>query len=129
MFKDYYIMLNKRLQHLHKLSQGFRSKWVDTINKDNNFFQYNSGDLVYLILPLTSQLWTSSRKVAIQYVGSVVIYKIIDPHKYLLMTLDVKILRGLFKHERLKPAIVRTSQGNVCNLVELKQIINIRMKI
>ena len=24
------------------------------INKDRNFFQYNSGDLVYIILPLTS---------------------------------------------------------------------------
>ena len=30
------------------------------------------------------------------YVGPVVIYKIIDPHNYLLMELDGKILRGLF---------------------------------
>ena len=29
------------------------------------------------------------------------------------MTLDGKILRGLFEHERLKPAVIRTSQGNV----------------
>ena len=28
----------------------------------------------------------------IKYVGPVVIYKIIDPHNYLLMTLDGKIL-------------------------------------
>ena len=40
------------------------------------------------------------------------------------MTLDRKILRGLFKHERLKPAILRTSKGNVSNLSQLKQIIN-----
>ena len=39
------------------------------------------------------------------------------------MTLDGKILKGLFKHERLKPAIIRTSQGNVCNLAQFKQII------
>ena len=33
------------------------------------------------------------------------------------MMLDGKILRGLFEHERLKPANIRTSQGNVHNLV------------
>ena len=68
------------------------------INKDRTFFQYNSGDLVYIISLLTSQLHTISRKVMIKYIGPVVIYKIIDPHDYLLMTLDSKILRGLFKH-------------------------------
>ena len=61
----------------------------------------------------------------IKYVGPVVIYKIIDPHNYLLMTLDGKILRGLFEHKRLKPAILRTSEGNVSNLSQLKQIINV----
>ena len=86
------------------------------LNKDRNFFQYNSGDLVYFISPLTSQLHTASRQVTIKYIGLVVIYKIIDPHNHLLMTLDGKILRGLFEHERLKPANIRTSQGNMCNL-------------
>ena len=103
-FKDYYILLNKRLQYLHKLLQDFKSKRLVMINKDRTFFQYNSGDLVYIISPLTSQLCTTSRKVMIKYVGPVVIYKIIDPHNYLLMTLDRKILRELFEHERLKLA-------------------------
>ena len=61
----------------------------------------------------------------IKYEGPIVIYKIIDPHNYLFMTLDGKILRGLFKHEGLKPAILRTSEGNVSNLSQLKQIINV----
>ena len=56
------------------------------------------------------------------YVGPVVVYKIIDPHNYLLMTLDGKILRGIFEHKRLKPAIIRTNQGNVQNLADLRQI-------
>ena len=72
------------------------------INKDRNFFQYNSEDLVYTISPLTSQLRTSSRKIAIKYIGPFVVYKIIDPHNYLLMMLDGKISRGLFEHKRLK---------------------------
>ena len=88
------------------------------INKNCEDFQYNSRDLVYIISPLTSQLRTSSRKVTIKYVGSLVIYKIVDPHNYLLMTLDGKILRGLFEFERLKPGTIRTSHGNVCTLVQ-----------
>ena len=61
----------------------------------------------------------------IKYIEPVVIYKIIDPHNYLLMTLDGKILRGLFECERLKPVILRTSTGNVSNLSQLKQVINV----
>ena len=83
------------------------------INKDRNFFQYNGGDLVYIISPLTTLLCTASREIMIKYVGPVVIYKIIDPHNYLLMTLDGTIIRGLFEHERLKPANIRMSKGNV----------------
>ena len=37
------------------------------------------------------------------------------------MTLDGKILRGLFEYEQLKPAIVRTSQENVYYLPQLKK--------
>ena len=66
------------------------------INKEGENFQYKGGDLVYIISPITSQLCTASCKMAIKYVGPVVIYKIVDPHNYLIMTLDGKILRGIF---------------------------------
>ena len=49
------------------------------INKNRAFFQYKSGDLVYIISPLMSQLCTASQKVTIKYVGPVVKNKIIDP--------------------------------------------------
>ena len=44
----------------------------------------------------------------IKYVGPVVIYKIIDPHNYLLMTLDDKILRGLFEHKSVQLANIKS---------------------
>ena len=44
------------------------------IKKDRSFAQYNSGDLVYIISPLTNHLHTASRKFMIKYVGPVVIY-------------------------------------------------------
>ena len=98
------------------------------INKDRTFLQYKGGDLVYIISPLTSQLCTASHKLKIKYVGPVVIYKIIDAHNYLHMTLDGRLLRGLFEHERLKPTNIGTSQGNIQNLAQLKQIMNAGFK-
>ena len=95
------------------------------INNNRKDFQYNSRDLVYIISPLTSQLRTNSRKVTIKYIGPLVIYKIVDPHNYLLMTLDGKILRGLFEFERIKPTTLRTSHGNVNMLAQLKQILSL----
>ena len=47
-------------------------------------------------------------------------YKITDPQNYLLMTFDCKILRDLFEHKRLRPAIIRTNQRIICNLSQLK---------
>ena len=72
---------------------------------------------------------TNSQKIAVKYVGPAVIYKIIDPHNYLLMTLDEVMLRGIFEHERLKPAIVRTNQGKVNNLAKLKHVMNTELKL
>ena len=80
------------MKYLQDILQQFKSKHLVMINKNCEDFQYTSGDLVYIISPLTSQLRTSSRKVTIKYVGPLVIYKIVDPHIYLLMTLDGKIL-------------------------------------
>ena len=45
------------------------------------------------------------------------------------MTLDRVMLRGIFEHKRLKPAVIRTNQGNVQNLAELKQIKSMELKL
>ena len=95
------------------------------MNKDREYFQYNSGNLVYLIYPTTSQLRTSSRKFGVNYVGPLVVYKIVDPHNYLLMTIDGQLMRGLFEHERLKPAILKMDKGNVNTLSALKRVMNL----
>ena len=129
MYREYFLQLRKRSGYLHKLLQDFWMKRLALINKDREDFQYNSGDLVYIILPLISQLRTASRKVSIKYVGPLVVYKIVDPHNYLLITLDGKLLRGLFEHERLKPAVIRTNQGNVTNLSKLKQVMSSRLLV
>ena len=78
-YREYFLQLRKSLAYLHKLLQDFWMKILALINKDREDFQYNSRDLVYIILPLTSQLRTASRKVSIKYVGLLVVYKIVDP--------------------------------------------------
>ena len=121
-YKEYYTQLGKRLQYLHKLLQDTRTKRLALMNKERDYFQYNGRDLMYIISPLTSQLRTASRKITIKYVGPLAIYKIVDHHNYLLITLDGKLLRRLFEHERLKPAVIRTNHDNVTNLSKLRQI-------
>ena len=91
-FTEYYKLLEKWMKYLPDIFQQFKSKHLAMINKNHEDFQYDSGDLVYIISSLTSQLRTSSRKVTIKYLGPLAIYKIVDPHNYLLMTLDRKIL-------------------------------------
>ena len=63
----------------------------------------------------------------VKYVGPLAVYKIIDPHNYLLMTLDGKLLWGLFEHKRIQPAVIRTSEGSITNLACLKQVISVGM--
>ena len=121
--------MNKRIKYLQDILFNFKSKRLAMINKNRAFFQYKSADLIYIISPLTSLMHTASHKVAIMYVGLVVIYQIIDPYNYLLMTLDDKILRGLFEHERLKPVYYREeSEDTTQNLAQLRQIMNAGLK-
>ena len=72
-------------------------------NKDRENFQYNGGDLVYIISPLTRQLRTNS-------------------------VLDGIILKGMLEYKRLKPTVIRTNHGNIQNLAELRQIMNTDLK-
>ena len=123
-YKEYYKRLEQRMKYLQKVLLDFKMRHLALLNKDREYFQYNSRDLVYLISPLTSQLRTASRKIMVKYVGPLVVYKLIDQHNYLLMMLDGKLLRGLFEHERIKPAIIRTSEGNINNLAHLKQVMS-----
>ena len=80
-------------------------------------------------MPLTSQHRTSSRKVLVEYVGPLVVYKIIVPKSFLLCNVDGKLLLGIFEHKRFKPAVIRTSQGNVTTLPQMKQSVACRYKI
>ena len=45
-YKDYHTLLTKRLDYLQNMLQNFKMKHLALLNKDREYFQYNSGDLV-----------------------------------------------------------------------------------
>ena len=57
------------------------------------------------------------------------VYKIVDPHNYLLMTIDGQLIRGLFEHERLKTALLKMDKGNVSTLSVLKRVMNLEITV
>ena len=59
--------------------------------------------------------------------GPLIVYRLVDPHNYLLMTIDAHLMRGLFEHERLNPAMIRTDKGNVTTLSALKKVMNLEI--
>ena len=50
-FREYYELLNKRIKYLQDILFNFKSKRIAMIIKDRAFFQYKSGDLIYIISP------------------------------------------------------------------------------
>ena len=78
-FREYYELLNKRIKYLQDILFNYKSGRLAMISRDRENFQYKGGDVVYIISPLTSQLCTASCKVAIKYMGPIVVYKIIAP--------------------------------------------------
>ena len=119
MFEEYYDLLSKWLEYLQKLLFDFKMKTLSMLYR-GEFFQYRSGDLVYIISSLTSQLITSSRKVSVKYVGPVLVYMIIDPKSFLLCILDGKLLLGPVEHGLLKAVIITTTQGNITHLTSVE---------
>ena len=66
-FIEYYEAPEQENKVPTKHSFQFQIQEVSNDYKDRAFFQYKSGDLVYIISPLTSELHTASQKVTIKY--------------------------------------------------------------
>ena len=50
-FREYYELLNKRIQYLQNTLFNFKSKKLAMVNKDREFLQYKSGNLFILSPP------------------------------------------------------------------------------
>ena len=55
-YKDYHTLLTKIFKYLQSILQNLKAKCIALINKDREYFQYNPGDLVYLISPTNNSI-------------------------------------------------------------------------
>ena len=68
-------------------------------------------------------------KISVTYVGAIAVYKLIRYKSFLLCGFDGKLLSGRFERERLKPPVIRTCQGNVTTLPQLKHVLHAVIKV
>ena len=98
-------------------------------NKDSPMIHYKPENLVFVISHQTSILKTSSLKFRIIYTGSIVVCKITDKFQYILKDIKGKKLNGIFYFNTFKEASLRATKGSDSMQADLKQIINLGVKI
>ena len=76
--------------------------------------------LVYLFAPSAVSLQTNTKKCDTDFVGPLVINRVLDEMHYILSDLQGHMLYGVYHVRRLKKAQLRTLIGNVTTYDELK---------
>ena len=67
---------------------------------------------------------TGSRKIKCNYIGPFIIFKVVGPNQFLLMSLDGLICTHLIEQSRLKAGTIWTTKGNVNNLADLRKALS-----
>ena len=81
-----------------------------------------TGQLVYLLAPSAASLQTNTKKCRADYVGPLVINRVLDETHYILNDLEDRILCGVYHINRLKKAQLRTPSGNVTTYDQLQNV-------
>ena len=76
--------------------------------------------MVYLFVPSAVSLQTITKKCCADFVGPLVINRVLDETHYILSDLQGRILCGVYHVRRLKKAQLRTPIGNITTYDELK---------
>ena len=121
--REYKIKLDKDNARLRMFLQKFRDERHDIMNRDRELHGFQVGEIVYLYMPSGAVLQTGTRKFRGEFMGPMVIYKAISPTQFLLISLDGEIYPRLIEETRLKPGIMRTVQGNVSKISDLKTVL------
>ena len=128
-YRDYVRLLQRQLTVLRKHLQQFRDKRQEVLNKDKELHGFSIGEIVYLYLPSGAILQAGSRKIRCKFVGPLVVYKAISPNQFLIMSLTGEIYPRLIEESRMKPGVIRTTQGNVKTLAALKAVLRSGYKV
>jgi hypothetical protein len=125
-YREYVDLLKQRLETVSKTVLDLEAKLQakqaqDQLNKIKKVPMFTEGMLVYLLAPTHSALRTNSRKIRLDFLGPLAIFSMLDRNHAILQTLEGKQVQGVFHVARLKIAWVRTDNGAVNTMKELKQ--------
>ena len=123
-YEDYCLKMKHRLEHvgnvileLKTFQQERQAQLAHNLPTPPETFQ--EGQLVYLLAPSAATLRTNTMKCRADFVGPLVVNKVLDPTHYILNDLQGRILIGVFHINRLKKATVRTPSGAVSTYQQL----------
>ena len=85
---------------------------------------FQPGQLVYLLAPSAASLQTNTTKCRADYVGPLVVNRVLDETHYILNDLQGSILCGVYHINRLKKAELHTSNQTVSTYQELQKVFN-----
>ena len=123
-YRDYCIKMRMKLDvssfitELKTFQQQRQDLEINTQGKIPEIFK--KGQLVYLLAPSAVSLQTNTKKCHADFVGPLVINKVLDETHYILSDLEGHILCGVYHARRLKKAQLRTPVRNVTTYDELK---------
>lgn len=124
-FREYCIKMKARLEEIStvvmemKALQQQRQAEI-TAQQPEPLHVFQEDQLVYFLAPSASSLATKTRKCTADFVGPLVISKVLDNTHYVLSDLQGRILVGVYHINRLKPAKVRTPGGIVTTYSQLR---------
>ena len=80
------------------------------LNRNRQQHAFEIGQIVYMDQARGSMVQTGSRKVACFFAGPSVIFKVVGPNQFLLISLDGQIYAHLIEETRIKPGTIWTSK-------------------
>lgn len=123
-YRDYCIKMRAKLENVSNFIMELKTFQQNKQALEKNMESappeiFSTGQLVYLLAPSAASLQTDTRKCRADYVGPLVINKVLDETHYILNDLESRVLCGVYHINRLKKAKLRTSSGYVTTYDEL----------
>ena len=124
-YRDYCMKMRAKLDNVSSFITELKTfqqqrQALEKNTQGNSPELFKTGQLVYLLVPSAVSLQTNTKKCHTDFVGPLVINRVLDETHYILSDLEGHILCGVYHSRRLKKAQLRTPVGNVITYDELK---------
>ena len=124
-FREYCVKMKARLNEVATVVMEMKAQQQQrqaemAAARPEPFQTFQEDQLVYLPAPSASSLNTKTRKCIADFVGPLVVSKVLDSTHYVLSDLQGCILVGVYHINRLKAAKVRTPSGVVSTYSQLR---------